>query len=165
MHNAKCTCTMHDASTRIIPPSDTGQHLQTSNLPVRWSSSTATAASAGSGRVIATPRWLWAALTKLLGGGFLEPSTYARATWLFLRLLGIVYLMAFWSLGVQILGLSGHEGVLPADRYMAGAHSLSGLTRFWLLPTLAWASTSDAALQGLCAAGGALAVLLVAGIV
>jgi lipase maturation factor 1 len=156
---------MHDAFSRIIPPSDTGQHLQTSNLPVRWSSSTATAASAGSGRVIADHRSLWAAVTKLLWGGSVEPSTYARATWLFLRLLGIVYLIAFWSLGVQILGLSGHEGVLPADRYMAGAHSLTGLTRFWLLPTLAWASASDTALQALCAGGGALAVLLVAGIV
>src|ERR1700730_6603472 len=116
-------------------------------------------------RVIADHRSLRAAVTKLLWGGSVEPSTYARATWLFLRLLGIVYLMAFWSLGVQILGLSGHEGVLPADRYMAGAHTMTGLTRFWLLPTVAWASTSDTALQALCAGGGALAVLLVAGIV
>jgi predicted DCC family thiol-disulfide oxidoreductase YuxK len=115
-------------------------------------------------RVIADHRSLWAAVTRLLWGGAAEPSTYARATWLFLRLLGIVYLIAFWSLGVQILGLSGHEGILPADRYMASAHALTGLDRFWLLPTLAWASASDASLQVLCIGGGALAVLLVAGI-
>jgi hypothetical protein len=40
--------------------------------------------------------------------------TYARATWLFLRLLGLTYLLAFWSLHAQILGLIGHAGILPA---------------------------------------------------
>jgi hypothetical protein len=92
------------------------------------------------------------------------PITYASATWLFLRVLGIVYLIAFWSLGVQIRGLIGHDGILPADQYMAGAHALTGPSRFWLLPTLAWAGTSDGFLQGLCIAGGALASLLVVGI-
>jgi hypothetical protein len=94
----------------------------------------------------------------------MAPPTYARAAWLFLRVLGIVYLIAFWSLGVQILGLIGQDGILPADRYMAAARELPGLSRFWLLPTLAWMNTSDAALQALCIAGGALAALLVAGI-
>jgi hypothetical protein len=93
-----------------------------------------------------------------------EPSTYARSTWLFLRTLGIVYLIAFWSLGVQILGLSGHDGILPAERYMAAARGLTGLDRVWSLPTLAWVSASDASLEALCIGGGALALLLVAGI-
>src|SRR5712691_8519802 len=35
-------------------------------------------------------------------------STYALARWWFLRLLGLVYLVAFWSLATQILGL-GHN--------------------------------------------------------
>jgi hypothetical protein len=98
--------------------------------------------------------------------GLLEKAvpTYARSTWLFLRLLGLVYLIAFWSLGVQIRGLVGHDGILPADQYMAGARALTGLSRFWLLPTLAWASTSDGFLQALCISGGVLASLLVAGI-
>ena len=92
------------------------------------------------------------------------PSTYARATWLFLRLLGLVYLIAFSSLGIQIRGLIGHDGILPADQIMASAHALTGLKRFWLLPTLAWAGTSDGFLQALCIAGGAMASLLVAGL-
>jgi len=41
-------------------------------------------------------------------------STYALARWWFLRLLGLVYLVAFWSLATQILGL-GHNGILPAS--------------------------------------------------
>jgi hypothetical protein len=90
--------------------------------------------------------------------------SYARASWLFLRSLGIVYLIAFSSLGAQILGLIGHDGILPADQFMTGAHAMTGLKRFWLLPTLAWAGTSDGFLQALSIAGGALASLLVAGI-
>jgi hypothetical protein len=115
-------------------------------------------------RIVADHRSFWAAVTTLLWGRAPAPSTYARATWLFLRLLGIVYLVAFWSIGVQILGLSGHDGILPADGYMTSARQLTGLTRFWLLPTLAWVSASDTSLQALCAGGAALASLLVAGI-
>ena len=92
------------------------------------------------------------------------PSTYGRAAWLFLRLLGIVYLTAFWSLGDQIRGLIGENGILPADRLLANTSALPGISRFLLLPTLAWATASDAALQALCIAGGALASLLVVGI-
>jgi hypothetical protein len=101
---------------------------------------------------------------RVLWGRAAAPSTYGRATWLFLRLLGFVYLTAFSSLGVQIRGLVGHDGILPADGYMAGAHALTGLGRFWLVPTVAWASASDGFLQALCVAGSALAALLLVGI-
>ena len=40
--------------------------------------------------------------------------TFVRSRWLFLRLLGIVYLIAFVSLAVQITGLVGEHGLLPA---------------------------------------------------
>ena len=114
-------------------------------------------------RVIADHRSVAAAVTRLLWGGVAEPSTYARATWLFLRLLGLVYLLAFWSLGGQILGLVGHDGILPADRYLAAAHALPGLERFWMLPTLAWVSQSDVWLRAMCLGGVALALLVMAG--
>ena len=93
-----------------------------------------------------------------------EPSTYARATWLFLRVLGVVYLAAFWSLHVQILGLVGHDGILPADQFLADARSVGALERFWTFPSLAWIGAGDAALQAMCLAGVALSVLLVAGL-
>ena len=96
--------------------------------------------------------------------------TYARARWVFLRLLGVVYLEAFWSLGTQIVGLIGHDGILPARLYMESARAFVaaqhiGLDRFHLLPTLCWLSTSDAFLRGLCLGGVALALMLVAGVV
>jgi lipase maturation factor 1 len=96
-------------------------------------------------------------------------STYAVAGWVFGRLLGIIYLIAFWSLARQVIGLIGHDGILPARTYMdsvrewAGVQQL-GIDRFRLVPTLCWISTSDAFLEALCGGGMALAALLVAGV-
>jgi hypothetical protein len=90
--------------------------------------------------------------------------TYARATWLFLRLLGLVYLFAFWSLGDQIIGLVGEHGIMPARPYLAGAaEALSGFERFWRLPTVAWLNAGDTWLRLYCIVGAALSVLLVTG--
>jgi len=93
----------------------------------------------------------------------------ALASWLFLRLLGIVYFAAFGSLFTQIVGLVGHDGILPAAAYMDAvrvfvADQHIGLDRFRLFPTLTWLGTSDAFLRGLCLAGMAGAGLLIAGI-
>ena len=95
--------------------------------------------------------------------------TYATATWLFLRLIGVAYLFAFWSLGQQILGLIGHDGILPAAEYMADVRDWVdatgvGFDRYRLVPTLCWLATSDAFLQGLAACGLVLAAMLIAGI-
>jgi hypothetical protein len=95
-------------------------------------------------------------------------ATYATASWLFLRLLGVVYFTAFWSLAVQILGLVGHDGILPTRLYLDGARAFVasegiGIDRYRLLPTLGWLSTSDAFLRGCCYAGAALSLLLIAG--
>jgi hypothetical protein len=51
--------------------------------------------------------------------------SFVRSRWLFLRLLGVVYLIAFVSLAVQITGLVGEHGVLP------GASDRSLLLRAW----------------------------------
>src|SRR5439155_24255901 len=95
--------------------------------------------------------------------------TYSAATWLFFRLLGVIYLFAFWSLATQIVGLVGHDGILPARVYMDAARAWTaaehvGLDRFRVLPTLCWIGTSDAFLRSLCIGGAALAVLLAAGV-
>ena len=98
-----------------------------------------------------------------------EPPSYAIANGIFLRMLGVVYLIAFWSLAVQIRGLIGHDGILPAVEYFAAASEWAssqhmGLDRFRLLPTLCWISTSDAFLVALSAGGAVLAVLLMIGL-
>ena len=119
-------------------------------------------------RLIADHRPLADRVRKWCWGQVSQPSTYRTSSWLFLRLLGLIYLIAFWSLGTQLPGLIGHDGIEPARLYMDAARSFVasehiGVDRFHLLPTLAWISTSDAFLRGLCAAGVALAALLVAG--
>jgi len=90
--------------------------------------------------------------------------TYAKATWLFLRLLGIVYLVAFWSLWTQILGLIGHDGILPADRLMQAVMSIRGIERFWTFPTVTWIGATDNSLRMLCAGGMVCSLLLLAGV-
>src|SRR5881394_2970885 len=96
--------------------------------------------------------------------------TAARTNWVFLRILGAVYLVAFWSLAVQVTGLIGANGILPAHTYMDGARAFVaaehiGIDRYRLLPTLCWIGASDAFLRALCIGGVVLAALLAAGLV
>ncbi len=99
--------------------------------------------------------------TRQSAGG--QPS-WLLSRWLFLRLLGIVYLIAFVSLWTQVHGLIGERGILPAADYLQRAAAQLGPERLWLLPTVGWLGAGDAALTRLCAAGTAASVLLVVGI-
>ncbi len=89
---------------------------------------------------------------------------YFLTRWLFLRLLGLVYLFAFGALWPQVRGLIGPNGILPAADYLRVFGVQSGPDRFLQLPTLAWVSTSDGFLLFLCGAGMVLALLLIAGL-
>jgi predicted DCC family thiol-disulfide oxidoreductase YuxK len=121
-------------------------------------------------RLVADHRPLFSAITTLLWGQSARPDSYGLSSWLFLRLLGLAYLAAFWSLGSQVIGLVGHNGILPADAYMsaarqwADANHLDALNRGFWMPTLFWWGTSDTVLKGACIAGAALASMLIAGI-
>ena len=53
--------------------------------------------------------------------------TYGAATWLFLRLLGVVYFVAFASLAIQVVALVGPHGIVPGPPW-ATASVLRGLT-------------------------------------
>ena len=85
-----------------------------------------------------------------------------RIAWLFLRLLGLTYLAAFLSLGVQVIGLIGRDGLLPLGEFLDAARRSLGPARFAALPTVFWAASSDLALRAGIAAGvlGALALAL-----
>src|SRR5258706_7448861 len=89
-------------------------------------------------------------------------ATYALAGWVFLRLLGIVYLVAFLSLAGQIKGLVGCEGILPVAELLRQPSRWSpGL--FFSTPTLCWLNKSDRFLVFLCWGGIALSILLATG--
>ena len=103
-------------------------------------------------------------LTRLLWGPALEPARYDWVSWVFVRLLGLIYIAAFASLGVQILGLVGSAGVLPIEPYLRAMHQQFGSTAYRVLPTLFWLNASDTALVAGTVIGVALGALVTLGI-
>jgi hypothetical protein len=100
----------------------------------------------------------WEARPNSAGAG-----SYALASWVFLRLLGLIYLMAFASLLVQVRGLIGQNGLLPAIELLNSRRHW-GVARFWRWPTLCWWVCSDRGLVALCWGGVVLAAMLVVGV-
>jgi predicted DCC family thiol-disulfide oxidoreductase YuxK len=114
--------------------------------------------------VFARQRLLFFRVTKLLWGVPVRPSTYTTASWLFLRLLAAVYLIAFASFGVQAAGLIGSRGILPAADFLAAARQYFGTARFWNVPTLFWISSSDLSIRAAWIGGIGLSVVLLLGL-
>jgi predicted DCC family thiol-disulfide oxidoreductase YuxK/uncharacterized membrane protein YhaH (DUF805 family) len=104
-------------------------------------------------RLVAANRPLFSRLTRLLWGNAPALPRVDGTRRAVLAGLGLCYLAAFWSFGVQLRGLIGSGGLAPAASYLEAAAKQLGPDRYWELPTLAWLSSSDAALAGLCAAG------------
>ncbi len=100
----------------------------------------------------AATRWLW-------GDDVRRPVYYNARRW-FLRWLGLVYLIAFISVWVQVDGLMGEHGLTPAGEVMS---ALGGSG--WQQPTLCWLGSGSAMLHGLCAGGTAAAALLTFGFI
>ncbi len=114
-------------------------------------------------RLIAAHRSFFYHVTVVLWGREVEPASYEIATRWFLRCLGAIYLIAFASLGVQITGLVGARGILPAAAYLNAIRQNYGGALWWRLPTLFWLSASDTMLKAVCAAGAITAVAIVLG--
>ena len=89
---------------------------------------------------------------------------YRRMRAIFLRGLGVVYLAAFASLAVQVDGLIGSRGILPAAEFLDAVGPILGNRRYGQLPTVLWLGCSDRALHLLCWGGVAASALLVAGV-
>ena len=114
-------------------------------------------------RFVAQHRPFFSALTRWFCGTHTARTTFYLSRWLFLRALGCIYLIAFLSLWVQIHGLVGSNGILPADQYFGAVRQQIGTERYYLLPTLFWLNPSDACLHLLCAGGVVLSLALIAG--
>src|SRR2546427_324054 len=52
--------------------------------------------------------------------------THLLSRWLFLRLLGVIYFIAFVSLALQITGLVGEPGIPPARTFLVSAPPCAG---------------------------------------
>jgi predicted DCC family thiol-disulfide oxidoreductase YuxK len=113
-------------------------------------------------RIVARHRSFFSLLTRWCWGEHLEPPTYFLMRRLFLVLLGLTYLVAFLSLNVQLPGLIGSNGIMPAQSVMdAVEQNTAGLDRFRLAPTLCWISARDHVLQGLAVTGAILSLLVI----
>ena len=121
--------------------------------------------SEGIYRFIAQHRRFFSAVTRWLWGTHTERTTLCFSRWLFLRGLGCIYLIAFLSLWVQIHGLIGSNGILPAEQYLAAIRQQIGTEGYYLAPTLFWLNPSDACLNFLCAGGVILSLILIAGFI
>ena len=115
-------------------------------------------------KFIARHRSLGSSVTRMLWGKDVRPPTYFWARRWFLRALGVIYLIAFVSLWVQVDGLIGSDGVSPVNQFLQAVHAQLGKDAYALLPTLCWFNSSNAFLHFLCGGGVVLSVLLIFGI-
>ena len=112
-------------------------------------------------KLVAQNRTFGSAITRVLWGQDVRPPTYFWARKWFLRGLGVVYLIAFISLWVQVIGLVGANGILPVSQFLPAAYSQIGLHALSMFPTLCWFNSSDVSLYILCGVGVVLSVLLI----
>ncbi|MGO9263084.1 MAG: lipase maturation factor family protein [Bryobacteraceae bacterium] len=76
----------------------------------------------------------------------------------FLRILGLIYLVAFLSFGHQAPGLIGSHGILPVREYLDAAREAGA---FLQVPTVLWLSAGDNALAAVWILGALCALAAV----
>jgi predicted DCC family thiol-disulfide oxidoreductase YuxK len=113
---------------------------------------------------VASHRKFASAITRLLWGKDVRRPTYSWARRWFLRALGVIYLIAFVSLWVQVDGLVGSNGMSPVNQFLSAVRDQVGPDAYRLLPTLCWFNSSDAFLHFLCGSGVFCSLLLIFGI-
>ena len=96
----------------------------------------------------------------------LDPGSYRLTGFVLLRLLGLIYTLAFLSLANQLSPLLGSDGLLPVGLFLEKTlrYFGSNSTAWAQLPTLFWFDASDATMATLSHLGLLLSVLLLLGI-
>jgi hypothetical protein len=92
-----------------------------------------------------------------------EPASYELTRVAILRLLALVYLVAFLVLAMQLEPLIGSEGLSPAAKFLAYQRAHLGAAATWKIPTLFWLGASDAAMRAAAWAGVVLSVAALLG--
>ena len=114
--------------------------------------------------LVARNRKFSSTITQLFWGSDVGPPTYFWARRWFLRLVGLVYLIAFASLWLQVDGLIGAKGILPVGEFLTAIGDRFGSQAWLMLPTLCWFNPGDGFLHLLCGSGILLSILLILGI-
>ena len=110
---------------------------------------------------IAAHRSAFYRITLLLWGRHYAPPRYDLVSFVFLRVMGLIYLSAFVSFAVQAVGLIGSHGILPIAELAQLIGSHAGIERFYAMPMLFWISASDLAIRLVCWVGAGFSLLLV----
>ena len=111
--------------------------------------------------MVAKRRMLFSRISSFFFGGNPGLPEYRLTMWLFLRGLGLIYLIAFTSLVSQIMPLSGSEGLVPIAAVMERVENSSASP--WQVPTMFWFGAGDGFIHFVCGLGCVLAACVVAG--
>jgi hypothetical protein len=82
---------------------------------------------------------------------------------MFLRAMGVIYVAAFVSFGVQAAGLIGSHGILPTAEYLDAVKQAAGGWALWYAPSVFWASAGDRAITAVWAIGAICGLVAVIG--
>lgn len=94
-----------------------------------------------------------------------DRGSYWLTRFVILRLLGLIYLVAFLVAANQILPLIGSDGLLPVGNFLAQVRETFGgsLGGFLRLPSLFWIDSSDSALVVIAWIGVAVSAVVACG--
>jgi lipase maturation factor 1 len=96
---------------------------------------------------------------------FINPeATFFVAQWVFIKLLGLTYFIAFGSLLLQVKGLYGSNGIIPLTEIFKGIKRAKNYLHYYYTPSIFWISTSDKMLVGTAVAGMLISLLVLAGL-
>ncbi len=109
---------------------------------------------------IAARRSAFYRISLFLWGKNFGPPRHDLVSFVFLRLLGLIYLSAFVSFGVQAMGLIGSHGILSIADLVKLISGNAGVERFFVMPMLFWINASDLAIRLVCWAGAGFSLLL-----
>lgn len=93
-----------------------------------------------------------------------DAPRYVLVRFAILRLLGLVYFVAFLGAVHELVPLIGAEGLLPAADYLAAVEAQLGDEATTELPTLFWLDASDDALLAVSIAGLVLSAAVMLGV-
>jgi hypothetical protein len=83
---------------------------------------------------------------------------------IFVRLVGLCFLVTFWSETRQILGLLGSRGILSLREFVEAASQLAAPYRYLRLPTLFWVNHSDTFIAAVPWIGAVAALSVIIGV-
>ena len=91
-------------------------------------------------------------------------SNYTLASGIFIRCIGVIYLIAFISFLVQYEGLIGSGGIAPLDRYLDSLRLNLGSKAYWLVPCINWLNSTEIFLYWQLVISIVFSILLIMGI-